>query len=117
MRSRRALSLRLPGLIAPILMAASRSSSRRLALRAALSGPWQAKQFSARIGRTSRLYSILAWAQSGKEGVKKATPEARQERVVIASPIMNWAVGGWAIGSEVILSGGRRDENGKILAT
>jgi len=37
-------------------MASSRRSSRRLALRAALSGPWQAKQFSARIGRTSRLY-------------------------------------------------------------
>ena len=46
-----------PGVMAPALMASSRRSSRKSALRAALSGPWQAKQFSARIGRTSRLNS------------------------------------------------------------
>ena len=47
------------GAMAPDSMAASRRSSRRSALRAALSGPWQAKQFSARMGRMSRLYSSL----------------------------------------------------------
>ena len=35
-------------------MAPARSSSRRSAWRASLSKPWQAKQFSARIGNTSR---------------------------------------------------------------
>ena len=43
--------------IAPALIASSRRSSRISAFRAALSGPWHAKQFSASIGRTSRLYS------------------------------------------------------------
>src|SRR5262245_33884354 len=41
--------------MAPIFTASSRTSRRRSPLRAALSGPWQAKQFSARIGRMSRL--------------------------------------------------------------
>ena len=67
-----------PGTMAPALMAASRRSSRRSAFRAALSGPWHAKQFSARIGRTSRLYSKRgrsaavagAW-QSGKSAIKR----------------------------------------------
>src|SRR5262249_7061951 len=45
-----------PGTMASPLMASSRRSSRRSALRAALSAPWQAKQFSAKMGRTSRLY-------------------------------------------------------------
>src|SRR5688572_12733532 len=45
-------------------MAASRLSIRRSLLRAALSGPWQAKQFSARIGRMSRLYWSLSWAEA-----------------------------------------------------
>ena len=59
MRSTSSLSSGLPGTMAPASTAASRWSSRRSALRAALSGPWQAKQFSARIGRMSRLYSSL----------------------------------------------------------
>ena len=48
-------------------------SSRRSALRAALSGPWQAKQFSRRIGRMSRLNSTAAFDLSS----------ARAEPVVI----------------------------------
>ena len=55
MRAISSLSSGLPGTIAPASTAASRRSSRRSALRAALSGPWQAKQFSARIGRIARL--------------------------------------------------------------
>ena len=35
-----------PGMIAPALIAASRLSIRRSALREALSAPWQRKQFS-----------------------------------------------------------------------
>ena len=50
------LASRSPGAMAPASIAASRLSRRRSALRAALSGPWHGKQFSARIGRTSRLY-------------------------------------------------------------
>ena len=40
---------------ASVPFAISSRSSRRPALRAALSGPWHGKQLSARIGRTSRL--------------------------------------------------------------
>ena len=58
-RAINSLASRSPAVMAPASMAASRRSSRRLAFLAALSGPWQAKQFSARIGRTSRLYSSL----------------------------------------------------------
>ncbi len=50
-----ALSSGLPGTIASASIAWSRTSSRSFALRAAESGPWQGKQFSMRIGRTSRL--------------------------------------------------------------
>src|SRR4051794_16749199 len=39
-------------------MATSRLSSRSSACREALSGPWHEKQFSNRMGRTSRLYRI-----------------------------------------------------------
>ena len=61
-RSTRTLSSALPGTIAPYSTASSRLSRRSSAFRAALSGPWQAKQFSARIGRMSRLYSSLSAA-------------------------------------------------------
>ena len=44
-----------PGTMAPFLTAAVRWSRRNRALRDPASGPWQAKQFSARIGRMSRL--------------------------------------------------------------
>jgi len=64
-RATSSLSSGFPGTMAVDCMAMSRRSSRKSALRAALSGPWQAKQFSERIGRISRLYSSLpcAWAQ------------------------------------------------------
>ncbi len=52
-------------------------SSRRSALRLFLSGPWQAKQLSARIGRTSRLNSMVF-------GSLKGGPPARAERAVAA---------------------------------
>src|SRR5262249_32938616 len=45
-----------PGTMASICTASSRRSSRSPALRAALSGAWQAEQVSARMGRMSRLY-------------------------------------------------------------
>ena len=50
----------LPATMAPNFMASSRLSNRRSALRAALSGPWQAKQFSERMGRMSLLYLSLS---------------------------------------------------------
>ena len=54
MRSMSALSFGLPGAIAAkssrFAVANSNRSSRSLALRLAESGPWQAKQFSARMG-------------------------------------------------------------------
>src|SRR5437868_7004136 len=65
MRSMSALLSGWPGAIASASSAASRWASRSPALREALSGPWQAKQFSARIGRMSRLYSIFVWANAG----------------------------------------------------
>src|SRR5581483_5552802 len=55
MRSIRELFSTSPGTMASDLMASSRRSRRRSALRAALSAPWQAKQFSAKMGRTSWL--------------------------------------------------------------
>lgn len=58
---RRALSARLPGMMAltPSLSAEAPSSvsRRRSPLRVFLSKPWQRKQASARMGRMSRLYS------------------------------------------------------------
>ena len=62
--------------MASALMAASRWSSRRSALREALSGPWQAKQCSERIGRTSRLYSSLSSARPGAEASSRARATA-----------------------------------------
>ena len=69
MRCINSLSTSLPG--ARISKAASRSSSRSLALRVLASGPWQVKQCVARIGRTSRLKSgassaMLPIARSSK---------------------------------------------------
>ena len=71
-----------PGAIAPASTAASRRSSRRSALRAALSGPWQAKQFSARIGRMSRLYSSLPAARA--EPFER-TKIARAQAIILRS--------------------------------
>jgi hypothetical protein len=90
MRSIRALSSIFPGVIAPALIASSRWSSRKLALRAALSGPWQAKQFSARMGRTSRLYSILVWAWIGDARMASAllTKNTRREKVIITCRLL-----------------------------
>jgi hypothetical protein len=62
------------GTMAPISTATSRRSSRRSALREALSGPWQAKQFSDRIGRMSRLNSIAAEGEGEGEA---SAPRAR----------------------------------------
>ena len=53
-----------------------RRSERSPASRRALSKPWQAKQFSARIGRTSRLYCT----SSAASGPPQATIAARPER-------------------------------------
>ena len=57
------LSPLLPGTITASVFrsAVSLRSSRRSALRALASGPWQVKQFSERIGRMSR----LKWTGSG----------------------------------------------------
>src|SRR5262245_53119070 len=65
MRRATSLSSGLPGTIgvAPEsagLIASSRKSSRNSPWRAFLSGPWQWKHVSDRIGRTSRLNSIFA---------------------------------------------------------
>ena len=80
------LSSGLPGTMAPALTATSRRSSRRSALRAALSGPWQAKQFSARIGRMSRLklgFESAAQTESAKQAndpASRARDKATIER-------------------------------------
>src|SRR5262245_43866705 len=73
MRSTRGLSSTLPGTKAPALTACSRISSRRSALRAAVSAPWQAKQFSTRMGRISRLYCSFSAEKAG-------TTEAQSQR-------------------------------------
>src|SRR5262245_37381579 len=78
MRWTSSLSSALPGSNAPTLIAAARWSSRSDALRAALSGPWQAKQLSARMGRISRLYSSLVWAGAGAAQTATAAIEASQ---------------------------------------
>ena len=65
------------GAMAPASMAASRRSSRRSALRAALSGPWQAKQFSARIGRMSRLYSSPGRSRRRPSPCRRGRPGPR----------------------------------------
>jgi len=63
--------LRLPGMNTSALMASSRWSSRSFALRDALSGPWQAKQFSERIGRMSRLYSSCCALGGAAKGAQE----------------------------------------------
>ena len=55
----------------PISMAASRWSSRRSALRLALSGPWHCRQFSARIGRMSRLNWMASPAARAEEAIEE----------------------------------------------
>ena len=57
------LSSGLPGTIT-LAMAPSRVSRRNFALRAAASNPWQAKQLSERMGRTSRLKSTGSSART-----------------------------------------------------
>jgi len=54
-RSRKVVESGSPGTSAPASIAASRWSRRRPACREALSAPWQEKQCSTRIGRTSLL--------------------------------------------------------------
>ena len=62
MRRISSLSFGLPGTNAFAVVAAWRSSNRRSAFRVFLSGPWQAKQCSERIGRISRLNRSLSAA-------------------------------------------------------
>ena len=59
MRAMISLSALLPGTMTSRLASAS-TSKRSLALRALASGPWQVKQVSERIGKTSRLKSGAA---------------------------------------------------------
>ena len=83
------LSSGLPGTIARSPLSSSAKapswvSSRRPALRALSSGPWQAKQWSERIGRTSRAKPTgrgLGWAVLGRSlriGVAPPGPDAAQ---------------------------------------
>ena len=64
-RSTTALASTSPGTIASDSIADSRKSSRRSALRWLASRPWQGKQFSARMGRTSRLKSTSGGDAAG----------------------------------------------------
>ena len=73
------LSSGLPGTMAPILTATSRRSNRRSALRAALSGPWQAKQFSARIGRMSRLKLSFGSSAPCAEPARRTSGPAKRD--------------------------------------
>lgn len=57
--------------------AEARSSSRRPALRAAASKPWQLKQFAARMGRTSRAKSGGSAAGAAGSAVKRRARLAR----------------------------------------
>ena len=75
-RAIRSLSAGLPGARTPDLIASSARSKRKSPLRAALSGPWQAKQFSAKIGRMSRLYSSLRAVEGAESGASVATGSA-----------------------------------------
>ncbi len=82
-----------PGTIAasPLLsglMADSRTSSRSPLARFASSWPWQAKQFFARIGRTSRLKSTFRFGRgcAGLGGRNKARRGEQSERSAMPSP-------------------------------
>ena len=69
--------------------AESRTSSRRSALRWFLSGPWQAKQFSDRIGRMSRLNSTLPRRPASaavRSGAESSPIAARPVQTALASP-------------------------------
>ncbi len=70
------LSSGLPGVMAPASMAACRSSRRRSASRAAASGPWQAKQCRARIGRIS-VVNRTGFGDVSVERPAGATPVVR----------------------------------------
>ena len=82
------LSSGLPGAMAPALTATSRRSNRRSAFREALSGPWQAKQFSARIGRTSRLKLSFSAAVATKAG------SATSDAIAHNQAWRRWTIGG-----------------------
>src|SRR5512147_3135538 len=58
------LSFDLPGTMIDLAKAPSLVSRRSRALRAFSSGPWQAKQFSDRMGRICRLKSTLGLAST-----------------------------------------------------
>ena len=65
----------------------SRTSSRRSASRFFASGPWHAKQFRERIGRISRVKSIVSSATVGKEKTPTSTiPRGIRGKPAIASP-------------------------------
>ena len=74
-----------PGTMASFAIADSRTSSRRPALRWPLSGPWQRKQFSERIGRMSRLNSTGSAARLA-EGAKARSKQTRRGRVIGVNP-------------------------------
>src|SRR5262245_35840156 len=65
-----------------LLVASSLRSRRNPALRLFLSGPWHAKQFSDRIGRISRLNSMLGFAVAAIALGKSARPAVARSMVV-----------------------------------
>src|SRR4029079_19333004 len=71
-------------------------SSRRSALRFLASGPWQAKQRSERIGRTSRRKSTRSAAVDSdprNAAARMALTSVRGESNLIGT--LGWLVGGW----------------------
>ena len=90
MRLRSGLSSGLPGTMAgpsdfPPLSAAALLSRRSSLLIFAVSGPWQVKQLSERIGRTSRLKSILAsaWRVPPALNARQRAASRREEKEVM----------------------------------
>src|SRR5262249_27407608 len=86
-------------------------SRRRSALRWFLSGPWQAKQLSARMGRTSRLNSTTFGSgrppgQGGEHepGEGKGTKAERDVQVAVHGVRLPWLTAGgpgmgWVVGA------------------
>src|SRR5579872_7272772 len=59
----------------------SRVSRRSLALRLSLSGPWQAKQLSERMGRISRLKRMVWGRESGLSPAWAGTDAASTDQI------------------------------------
>src|SRR5262249_10826100 len=86
---------------------ASKTSRRRSPLRFLASGPWQAKQASVRMGRTSRPKSTFLAEPDGPSAREAAARASRQSEAIKGRGLI---IGGRLLGGGSAVSGGRREK-------